>query len=592
MSTLSQVQAELTDALTTILEAKDIEYPVIMLERPADFQFGDLTTNLALRYARQLRCVPLSLAEEIAGALRSAAIASVHSVSVATPGFINITLTEDVYLRMLEEITLSSDSYGVGNVLQGQTWVIEHTSPNPNKAMHLGHLRNNLVGMGLVRILQAQGATVISDCVDNNRGIAIAKVMWGFLDIMRKEETTEISVVAWTDAPSHWYTPEGKGVLPDVFVTQCYIAGEAAVKADPAIDKAVRALVVAWEAGDEAVWKLWQHVLSYAYAGMERTLTRLGNHWDKVWHEHEHYARGKGYVEEGLTRGIFQTLDDGAVLTKLEAYHIPDTILLKNDGTSLYITQDIALTALKKETYHADRLVWVIGPEQSLAMRQLFAVCEQLGIGQVDDFTHVPYGYVGIRREDGGFQKMSSRAGTVILIDDVLDAVKETLTEQFNTENASEALFERLAVAAVKFSLLKSERTQDITFDPEESIATTGDSGIYLMYTYVRTQSILRKGGASITLSAEHERATSAHEVEQLLLFYPEVTARAAADLSVHHIAQYLLELAGAFNAWYAKETILDGSSSEIHKRAVTTAVGVTLRSGLALLGIVTVEEM
>ena len=285
--------------------------------------------------------------------------------------------------------------------------------------MHLGHLRNNLVGMGIVRLLKWNGAEVASDAVYNDRGIAIAKLIYGFLAHMKKDESLPTDVSVWSGNKDKWYTPKEKEMKPDVFVTECYVLGEKDFKNDPEIEKKTRELVVKWENDDKTVWEIWENVLSYAYQGINNTLNRLGSHWDKIWYEHEHYQDGKDFIEKGLEKGIFQKLEDGAVLTNLEKYNIPDTILLKKDGTSLYITQDIALTSLKKKTYNADKLVWVIGPEQSLAMKQLFTVSEQLGIGKVEDFTHVPYGYVGLKDGDGGFKKMSSREGTVVLIDDV-----------------------------------------------------------------------------------------------------------------------------------------------------------------------------
>ena len=344
--------------------------------------------------------------------------------------------------------------------------------------------------------------------------------------------------------------------------------------------------------------ELWEHVLAYAYAGIEKTLSRLGSHFDKVWHEHEHYQAGKQYVEEGLKKGVFQKLEDGAVLTNLEKdYGLPDTILLKRDGTALYITQDIALTALKKKEYNADKLVWVVGPDQTLAMKQVFAVCEQLGIGKLEDFTHVSYGYVGLKADDGGFQKMSSRAGTVVLIDDVIDAVKARIeANESALERESELapdLSEKLAIAAVKFAILKPDRTQDLTFDINQSVNVQGDSGVYVMYSYVRTQSILEKSGKKVSdLNATAVKVGAEKDLMRTLAFFPSVVERAQQDLSAHHIATYLLEVSSAFNSWYANESILDGSEREVHKLAVVKATGQVLKNGLSILGIATVEKM
>ncbi|MCA9362120.1 arginine--tRNA ligase, partial [Candidatus Kaiserbacteria bacterium] len=463
--------------------------------------FGEYSANVAMRYAKELGRNPFELAEELAAFLREQGIAELADAQAVKPGFLNLYLTPAAKTQHLTTITEAGAAYGKNTSHAGETWVIEHTSPNPNKAMHIGHLRLNLVGMGIVRLLQAAGAEVIADAVYNDRGIAIAKAMYGFLAHQKKDQATPTDIAYWVAHQDEWLTPVEKDMKPDRFVTECYVLAEKDVKEDPAVEQRIRQMVVDWEAGDTDNWQLWRQVLQYAYIGNEHVLGRLGSHWDKVWYEHEHYQKGKEYVEKGLREGIFQKLEDGAVLTDLEdPYGLSDTVLLKNDGTSLYITQDIALTDLKKTTYNADHLVWVIGPDQTLALKQLFAVCEQLGIGKLSDFTHVSYGYVGLKEDDGSFKKMSSREGTALFLEDVIDAVKAVVRQRFDAEEkhdtaTREALAETLALAAVKFAFLKSDRAQDIAFDIEQSVDVQGDSGMYVEYTFVRTQSILKKAG-------------------------------------------------------------------------------------------------
>ena len=590
-------EQKIADAIKGFLVQCDAVDVPVHIDTISDLQHGDVTTNIAFLLAKRLKKTPVVIAQELADFLAHQNIVGVDKVVAAGAGFVNITFNGNYYAQLLSEIFADGDAYGTNTKHAGEVWAIEHTSPNPNKAMHLGHLRNNLVGMSVGHILEWSGATVIYEAVDNNRGIAIAKLMWGFLAHMKKNADVPTDISYWATHQEEWYTPEDRGVPPDIFVSECYILGDKDCK-DPDIENKVRELVVRWEAGEEVVWKLWSHVLGYSYAGMDRTLRRLGNRWDVVWHEHEHYQKGKEYVEKGLAAGVFQKLEDGAVLTSLSAYNnIPDTILLKRDGTSLYITQDLALTALKKEIHHADHLVWVIGPDQTLAMRQLFAVCEQLGIGKLSDFTHVSYGYVGLKGADGGFQKMSSRAGTVVLIDDVLDEVRDALEKTYAEKGSILAdenndLFEKLALAAVKFSILKPERTQDTQFDVERSVEVKGDSGIYVMYTYVRTQSILRKAHALGKKVEVPQEVVQGSEVVRMLRLFPKAVERALQDLSVHHVAQYLLELSGAFNAWYATEVILDGGTEEAEKLAVVEAVSLVLKNGLSIMGIRAVDEM
>jgi arginyl-tRNA synthetase len=591
----------LGEAVTEWLLDAGVAAPVVILERAATPAFGEYTTNVAMRYAKELGRNPLQVAEELAAFLEQRGIDGLLRAEAVPPGFLNIFLTPALKTQHLTTICEQDAAFGKNHLHAGEKWVVEYISPNPNKAMHLGHLRNALVGAGIINLLRTAGAKVVADAVYNNRGIAIAKVMYGYLAHMKQAANIPTDIGYWVEHQSEWFTPEEKNIKPDLFVTECYVLGEKDSNENPEIEQFVRQMVVDWEAEDENVWKLWEYVLSLAYAGIDRTLKRLDTHWDQVWYEHEHYQKGKEYVEKGLQAGLFRRLEDGAVLTNLEeSYGLTDTVLLKKDGTSLYITQDIALTDLKKKTYGADKLIWVIGPDQSLALKQMFAVCEQLGIGKLSDFTHVTYGYVGLKDETGAFKKMSSRAGTVVLIDDVIDEVKLAIKMRFaeegkHDEAVAEELGEKLALAAVKFAFLKSDRDQGISFDVEQSVDIHGDSGMYVMYTFVRTQSILRKAGApegrtgGFTTSAE-----LGEEVNLLrtLLYFEDVVVKATNDLSVHHIAQYLLELCSEFNSWYAKETVLDGGEREAYKLALVEAVGITIENGLSLLGVETVEEI
>lgn len=592
---------EIIDFVKEFFIDKGVEQPDVQLNKTARLEFGDVSLNVSLIYAKKVNKKPFELAEELRDYILSKNISNIADVQAVQPGYVNIYFDRKFYEDFITDIiTRSKDEPFGSNLLEENVqWVVEHTSPNPNKAMHLGHLRNNLVGMGIINVLKWCGANVKSDAVFNDRGIAIAKVMWGFLAHQRKDENTPIDVEYWVNNKEAWYRPNEVDMLPDTFVTKCYIAGEADCKKDEEIEKKVRDFVVKWENNDEAIWKLWDHVLKMAYEGIDRTLNRLGSYWDKVWYEHEHYQKGKDYVNQGFKDGAFKKLDDGAILTDLADYNLSDTILLKNDGTSLYITQDIALTALKKESYKADKLVWVIGPEQSLAMQQLFAVCEQLKIGEKDSFVHVPYGYVGLKT-DSGFEKMSSRKGTTLLIDDLIDDVKGKIYKRLCEDGKSESeetgkLAESLAIAAVKFGILKFDRPRDIAFDPEQSIDTRGDSGMYVMYSYVRTQSIIRKASKvsdkEININ-EFNLDSPERNLLRIMLYFPNVVETALTSLSVHHVTQYLLDLTSEFNSWYAKEQILDGSENEAYKVALVKAVGRIIRDGLSILGIESVEQI
>jgi len=591
---LKNIQLE----IKSFLISKGIKNPEFNLEESRNQKFGDFSTSAAMQYSKEIGVSSTELASEMVIFLQNRDIKNIKLVDFVVPGFVNFFFDNLFIKESILKILKEKSNFGKNKSLDTQKWVVEHTSPNPNKAMHLGHLRNNLVGMGIVRILKWNGAEVISDAVYNNRGIAIAKLIWGFLEFMKKDEKFTSDIDEWSSNKDGWFTPNEKGMKSDVFVTECYILGEESFKKDVDNEQIVRNLVVRWEAGDQKVWEIWEHVLEYAYDGIDKTLDRLGNHWDKIWYEHDHYKKGKKFIKKGLDKKVFKQLEDGAVLTDLSSYDIPDTILLKKDGTSLYITQDTALTSIKKEYYNADKLIWVIGPEQTLAMKQLFAICEQLGIGKIEDFTHIPYGYVGLKSEDGGFKKMSSRDGTVILIDDLIDDIKSKIKKGFigdKESKGSDNVYEKIALAAIKFSILKSDRLQDLTFDAEQSVDMAGDSGVYILYTYTRIQSILRKSIKNSNSNVYFDLHGDFGEEENLvrsLMYFSEEVKKSKDNLSVHYIAQYLINLCSLFNSWYSKEVILDGTDKEDYKIAIAESVGILIKNGLEILGIDTVEEM
>lgn len=543
---------------------------------------GDITTNVALRSSKIISNPPAGgpkiLAQEIVEYLKSKNQKQIAKIEIAGPGLINIWLSNEAKKEVVDFVNNPSadggSEYGKNKNQKNKKWVIEHTSPNPNKAMHLGHLRNNLVGMSLANIIENAGGNVVRDAVDNNRGIAIAKAMYGYEWMMKNNPEKE------------------KTLLPDVFISECYVKGDTLSKENVEAEKAIRQMVVDWENKDAKTWELWKLVLSYSYRGMERTLKRLGNKWDFVWHESDHYEAGKKYVEQGLQKGIFKKLEDGAILTQIEEkYGIPETILLKNDGTALYITQDIALTDLKKKKYKADKLIWVIGPEQSTAMAQMFAVCEQLGIGKREDFIHIPYGYMGLKDAEGNFKKMASRTGNVLLIDDIIDTVKETLRAEQSRIKDDEELLEKLAICAIKFAILKCERNQQMAFSVEESVRINGDSGIYVMYTYARIQSILNEA-KNQGIKIKTVDGSSANKVVRELIGYPIIIQNAEKHYSAHPIVHYLLSLTSTFNSWYANEKILDNSTNTPEKLAILKAVSNIIEHGFKILGIEVVERM
>lgn len=580
----------------------------LSLEFPANPEFGDLACSVALQLfgkldpeKRQSLNInsPSELAQHLVGQLQQKVSTDpqlqtqISKITVDGPGFINFTFS-DKYLTNLPQQIISQPNFGNSDQGQDQTWEIEHTSPNPNKAMHLGHLRNNATGMAVANLWESQGIKVVREAVDNDRGIAIARLMWGYLKFAHKQDKKITDLTYWFEHQDEWLTPQDKNQRPDKFVDELYLKASNDCKENKDSEEAVRQMVIDWEAGDEKTWALWERVLGYSHQGQGLTLQRLGNVWDKVWHEHEHYQKGKELVELGLKKGIFQQLPDGAILTNLEKYNLPDTIVQKADGTSLYITQDLALTKLKKETLNADKLHWVVGPEQSLALKQMFAVCEQLGIAKLQDLTHIAYGYMSIK----GAGKMSSRLGNVIYIDDLIDAVKDevkTVMIQSDSDYPAEemeVIAEIVALGAIKYSILKVGRMSSTAFDFATALRLDGNSGPYLQYACTRAQSVLIKAKEIGETQSEdsftnyqlnfEEKAVIRH-----LLKYPFIVSQAAQANEPSNLATFLYDLAQKFNTFYNKHHILTQDFNKQHFRLILTqATSQVLKHGLSLLGI------
>ena len=560
------------------------------IDIPTDKTKADLVTNIAFGIAKKIKRQPLEIAEEIVLILKkNEELQSLFSFSFASPGFINIFTSNKLINFLLEDIINNKDIYGKNNLLSGQKWVIEHTSPNPNKAMHIGHLRNNLIGTMLSRICGMCGAEVIQDCVDNDRGIAIAKAMWGFLKFKKKDGEKNKDVTYWVGHEDEWFSPSELFIKADHFVGECYLLGSEDFSSSPQSEAEVRDFVVRWENQDKDIWKLWEKIINYGHLGIEQTLARLGSKWDKVWHEHDHYFLGKDLVQHGVEIGIFKKLENLAILTNLEKYSLPDTILLKSDGTSLYITQDIALTKLKKEFYHADKLVWIIGPEQSLAMKQVFATCEQLGVGSIEDFVHITYGLVNIVDETGKIKKMSSRGGDLILIDDFINNIKNSLLESGRGYSDQEA--EKIALGAIKYSILKPSRSSSVVIDLKKSIDFNGDSGVYLLYTYSRIKSLLLK--KPIYESRNFSFDDSEKKILLELLYFPIIIKNSLTDYSTSSTVEYVLELAHLFNALYANERfITDDIVRTDRKMSLAKAVLVVFDIVFEIIGIEPPEKV
>lgn len=547
------IKDQIINALQEITSEKDIR-----LEFPENDEFGDYSTNAALHSKGKN---PREAAQQIVKKLESdKKLRGVfEKIEVAGPGFINFYLKKEYLIKNLSEI---GESYGEVDTLKGKRILIEHTSPNTIKTLHIGQVRNNVLGMATHNILEAAGADVKMDAINNDRGIHVMKAVWAYMKYGEEK------------------TPESEKLKPDHFTDKYYVLGSQKSK-DPKVKEEMQELLRRWEAGDSEVRAVWKKLRDWTFDGFTETYKRLGSHHDKQWFESDFYEHGKEMVSEGLKKGIFKKLPDGAILTNLKKYGLTDTIVLRADGTSMYITQDLYLTTLKRNEFPSDLYVWDIGPEQNLYLRQLFAVCEQLGNGKKEDYFHLSYGAVNVK----GSGKMSSRAGNVVSADELMD----TLAAKAAKINKDVA--EVVGLGAIKYGILKLNRESDIQFDIDESLSIEGNSGPYIQYTAARAGSVLAKAKLGNKIKIGKEINKEELSILRFLVKYPESIEQAATRYAPNLVCNYLYELSQKYNTFYNSSKII-GSENEDFRLLLSKSVLTVLKSGLKLLGISAPERM
>jgi arginyl-tRNA synthetase len=639
MNSKQELQQLLSDTLKEL--GVDSMPEAIPLERPAQSTHGQYATSLALSlFSKQKKenldfsynsprefaeSISIKLNEKIADKSRSQLV---KSVSVAGPGFINFTFSNHFYFELARSLASSQETVYKPSKQAGSV-IIEYVSPNTNKPLHIGHVRNAALGAAMGKILEKVGWNVHLGIINNDRGLHITKSMWAYLMLGQKpqqsasgaesskipQETWQKVLSNWIVDSSSWMTPsdmsEERLQKPDHFVGYWYQKGDTYAE-DLEVQKAWTEMLQAWEGKDvphhTEVRQLWQHLNNLFYIGFKETCAVIGAVFDgdEVNYESDIYEAGKEIVLQGAEQGVFEKLPDGAVKVNLEKFKLPDKILLRKDGTGIYMTFDIELTRRRFEK-KADKVVWVVGMDQQLYFQQLFAVAELLGYGNQEKFFHFAYGMV--RLPEG---KMSSRKGRVVYADDLLETAQEKAKEIMQQVGVAKDLppeeFSKVAqavgIGAVKWTMLAQEAVSEITFNIEESVSFTGFAGPYIQYTIARTHSVFKKAeNRSIAVSFDTQEVISKyfdtilHEDEAELLVslskYFDVVERSAAEWAPHYIATYLHELAQRFNTFYAHHTIVGTDATDTQRRLLLTkAVQNVLTEGLKLLGIHPVERM
>lgn len=556
---------------------------------PQNPSFGDLSTNIALKLSNQFKMKPFDIATKIANSISTNKI--VKKIEVVEPGFINFYLNfnpREILDNIFKTEFIQKES------LKDKVILVEHTSPNPNKAYHIGHLKNTVTGISTSNLFETFGAKVYRDCINNNRGISIAIMMFGYLKYGRKDNSLDPTLENWNKNPESWKTPESEKKDSDKFMAEMYVLGNQDVEKNSESKEFVKKMVIDWENEEPINRKLWELTQRWVWNGYEKILRRIGAwNFDKIWNESDFYNDGKDLVRDGVAKGIFKVLPDGAILSDLKNFGLTDTILLKNDGTSLYITQDIALSKMKRDFFRADEMYWVIGPEQSLAMKQMFAVSSQLGILNFSEFHHLPYGFVLKRTNDGKGEKMASRRGTQIYVDELIEYSKKRIRNYINedfSEIEKDKIAEKIAIASIKYALLKIERTKDLIFDIDISISIEGDSAPYILYAYTRALSILNE---NTILKENINYVPNSEEIEFTIELnkFEEILEKSLIELDTSNIAKYIYTLSKQFNSFYSHNRILNSEGEEFRLR-LTKAFQLIIKKGLEILGIEPVEKM
>ena len=495
-------------------------------------------------------------------------------------GFLNLSLSNDYWKEALEQAA-SDPSFGQLPPT-GKRIMVEFSSPNTNKPLHLGHVRNNLLGFSVSELLKAAGNEVIRATLVNDRGVHICKSMY-----------------AWQQR-FDGATPESTGKKGDHLVGDCYVEYARMEKEDPTVIDKVHEMLVKWEEGDPEVRALWQMMNGWVFDGFEQTYKALGITFDKTYYEHDTYLLGKELVQKGLDMGVFTRDPDGSVWCDLTADGLDRKLLLRSDGTSVYITQDLGTAEKRFSEYRLDSHIYVVGDEQNYHFQVLKLILSKLGFAWADQIYHLSYGMVEL--PEG---KMKSREGTVVDADDLIEKMyqeaKATSEESGKLDNVSDEekdrLYSMIGLGALKYFILKVDPKKKRLFNPKESIDFNGNTGPFIQYTHARIQSILRKAaeqGFAASAAPGVQLSPKETRLVKLISSYPQKVGEAAASLSPALIANYCYELAKEFNQYYHDTSILhepDASLLSMRLELISTLASV-LRRAMKILGIELPDRM
>lgn len=556
------VQAELERVLQGIVADLGADASVAVSYPPAEAE-ADYASNAALVAAKPLGKNPKDIAEVIVKVLTEMHLPFVQSVSIAGPGFINITLTREFFRDTVGRAISESERWGANASREGLRIMVEHTQPNPFKPFHIGHLMSNTIGESIARLMRFSGASVITANYQGDVGLHVAKALWGILKL--KADVGDI-----------------------VGLGKAYVYGNSAYEDDETAKKEIVAINKRVYENDPELLPLYAKGRDVSLAHFEDLYKTLGSTFDHYFFESEVWGQGLSLVREGLARGIFEE-SEGAVVFRGEKAGLHTRVFITKEGLPTYEAKDLGLAMAKLAFASFDISITTTAVEQKEYFKVIFEALAELKPELRGKFMCITHGLLQLTSG-----KMSSRKGNIItgesLIADMTTEARARMKE--NAAHVGGEVAESIGVAAIKYAILKQGLGKNIIFDPEASLSLEGDSGPYLQYAHVRAASILRKAKAE-GVSADTGNVPAALSlVERMLIRFPEIVERAAAEYEPHHVAQYLTQLSGAFNSWYAADHVLDGTPEAGYKVALVDAVRLTLKNGLYLLGMRAPEEM
>ncbi|MDO6603013.1 arginine--tRNA ligase [Arenibacter palladensis] len=582
------------EAVTSIFK---VELPTVEFQPTRKDFAGDITAVI-FPMLRFVKGNPVQIGEQIGQFLKDE-VEEVTDFNVVK-GFLNITISNEYYLNLFEGIRNQQD-FGFVSQSSEEAIMVEYSSPNTNKPLHLGHVRNNLLGYSVAEILKASGKKVYKTQIINDRGIHICK-----------------SMLAWQRF-GNGETPESTGLKGDKLVGNYYVAFDKAYKAEIAamvsngVDEKVaekeapilleaQEMLRKWEAGDKEVVGLWKTMNQWVYDGFEITYKNMGVDFDQLYYESNTYLLGKDFVEDGLQRGVFYKKEDGSVWIDLTEEGLDEKIVLRSDGTAVYMTQDIG-TAIQRVKDNPDvkGMVYTVGNEQDYHFKVLFLILQKLGFSWAEKLYHLSYGMVDLPSG-----KMKSREGTVVDADELMEDMTQTaaaISEELGkledySEEEKQELYKVIGLGALKYYILKVDPKKRILFNPEESVDFQGNTGPFIQYTHARIQSILRKAEELEQDLDRSQKLTDLHEKEKELLkqlqLFPETIQLAADNYSPALIANYTYDLVKEFNSFYQNVSILgeQDQNKKIFRVQLAKKVSEVIKSAFGLLGIQVPDRM